>query len=359
MNNQEICRFVNSKDIKQHLLATDYNFTTAEAAWLVYQCVDTTLSKKIEAWKDIIKTMPDGSIDSPHFDKPYESIHKVISDFIKLKQKASDLFYIERPTSFYQYTLVYNDGSKDYDDSMLYSSFENCFKQLQKDLSQEDEDVTGEIRWAEIGCCYTITTKYNHNCQIMDIIIPADYGVLDWNLLDFFNDLWFHFPTPFKKGDILYNPRSHRQGFCAGPIVMTGITPLKYDEDGRSHTDSSDMNVWGYFQDEETGTVYQEITFNYMDYEYFPEEKLTGKKRILKALSNLLKDEISLELFIKAYHLIILEETRNDLMPRGWFTDEGMKLAGIWNEKDMGIILIFLAVFENILPLPICHMEDN
>ena len=66
-----------------------------------------------------------------------------------------------------------------------------------------------------------------------------------------------------------------------------------------------------------------------MDYEYFPPEKLTGKKRILKALSNYIKGEISEELLLRAYQIILLEETRNDLMPRAWFTDEGLKLAGI------------------------------
>ena len=109
---------------------------------------------------------------------------------------------------------------------------------------------------------------------------------------------------------------------------MIGITPMKYEEDGRSHCDTSDMNVWGFFQDTD-GTIYQETAWNYMDYEYFPDEMLIGKKRILKALSNLIKEEIDIELFIKAYHLIILEETRNELMPRAWFTDEGLKLAGL------------------------------
>ena len=333
MNNQEICRFVNSKDIRQHLLTIGYNFTTAEAAWLVFQCKDAPLSEKITAWEDIIRTMPDGPIDSRQFDKPYESIHKVIVDFINMKKETSNLFLAEGPTAFYQYTLVYSDGSKDYEDSLLYSSYEKCLKQLCHDLLKEDEDVTGQIRWAKIGCTYNITAIYNHNLDIMDIHIPASYGVLDWDLLDFFNLLWFHFPVPFKKGDILYNPRHHQQGFCAGPVVMTGITPLTYEEDGRTLWDSTDMNVWGYFQDEENGTVFHEVTSNYMDYEYFPEEELTGKKRILKALGNLLKNKISLELFINAYHVIILEETRNDLMPRGWFTDECMKLAGIWEEK--------------------------
>ena len=133
MNNQEICRFVNSKDIRKYLADINYSFTTAEAAWLVYQCRNATLAEKYAAWEKIIATMPDQSVDSFHFDKPYESIHKVISDFIAMKK---------------------------------------------------------------------------------------------------------------------------------------------------------------------------EVTWNYMDFKYFPEEQLTGKKRILKALSNLLKEKIDIELFTKAYHLI-------------------------------------------------------
>lgn len=49
MNNQEICRFVNSKDIRNYLAAINYYFTTAEAAWLVYQCRDATLAEKYAA----------------------------------------------------------------------------------------------------------------------------------------------------------------------------------------------------------------------------------------------------------------------------------------------------------------------
>ena len=334
MNDQEICRFVNSKDIKQYLLTTQYSFTTAEAAWLVYQCKNSTLNEKIDAWLNIIETMPDQSIDSIHFYKPYESIHKVISEFIDLKKRASDLFLTETTTSFYQYSLIYNDGNEDYDGSLHYSSYEKCFNQMQRELSAEDRIVTGKIRWSEIGCFYSITTSYNHDSQIMDIKIPADYGVLNWNLLDFFNDLWFHFPVPFQKGDILYDPSDCGQGFCAGPVVMTGITPLMYQEDGRSHADTSDMNVWGYFQNDENGTVYQEVTYNYMDYEYFPMEMLTGKKRILKALSNYVKGEIDVDLLLRAYHIILLEESKNDILPRGWWTDEGMKLAGIYEADN-------------------------
>ena len=334
MTNHEICRFVNSKDIRKYLEEIDYSFTTAEAAWLVYQCRDATLKVKEDAWKKIIETMPDQSINSFHFDKPFESIHKAILDFIQLKRQAYEMFLKESPDAFYQYTLVYSDGSKEYDQSLLYSSYEKCFSQLKKELYEEadERDLSGLIRRSQINCLYHISTSYNQNGEIMDINIPSAYGVLDWDLLDFFDGLWFHFPAPFKKGDIICDPLRPWASFCNGPIVMTGCTPMWFEKDGRSHADISDMAVSGYFQSE-NGTLYQEITYNYMDFEYFPAEKLTGKKRILKALSNLIKEEIGLELFIKAYHLIILEETRNDLMPRGCFTDEGMKLAGIWEDN--------------------------
>ena len=48
--------------------------------------------------------------------------------------------------------------------------------------------------------------------------------------------------------------------------------------------------------------------------------------------NNLIKGEIDIDLFIHAYHIIMLEETRNELMPRGWYTDEDLKLAGIFGE---------------------------
>lgn len=205
MSNHEICRFVNSKDIRKHLEDINYTFTTAEAAWLVNQCRDATLKEKEDAWRKIIETMPDQSIDSVHFGKPYESIHKVISDYIKMKKRVYEMFLTETPTSFYQYTLVYEDGYKEYDQSLLYSSYEKCFSDMSQILSEAEKDITGEIRWSEIGCFYQITTRYNHDVQIMDVEIPGNgYGILDNDLLIFFDCLWFHFPAPFKKGDLYH-----------------------------------------------------------------------------------------------------------------------------------------------------------
>jgi len=53
--------FINSKDIAAHLKEIGYQFNTLEASWLIYQCRTASLPEKIEAWQEVIATMPDCS----------------------------------------------------------------------------------------------------------------------------------------------------------------------------------------------------------------------------------------------------------------------------------------------------------
>ena len=70
--------------------------------------------------------------------------------------------------------------------------------------------------------------------------------------------------------------------------------------------------------------------YNYMNLEYFRGE-LSGKKRILKALSNHIKGEIDVGLFANAYHKILCEEYAKSQNP--WnITSEGLAAAGIGTE---------------------------
>ena len=58
----DLFRFIDSKDIREHLRQIGYSFTAPEAAFLVWQCRSTTLKEKIAAWREIIETMPDCSL---------------------------------------------------------------------------------------------------------------------------------------------------------------------------------------------------------------------------------------------------------------------------------------------------------
>ena len=93
--------------------------------------------------------------------------------------------------------------------------------------------------------------------------------------------------------------------------------------------DSSDMIGYGYFLIEDSSEVVFDHKWNYDSFEYF-NGKLNGKYRILKAISSLMKNKISLELFLDAYEEFKIENRKNIV---NWYTEEGLKSAG-FSDKD-------------------------
>ena len=140
--------------------------------------------------------------------------------------------------------------------------------------------------------------------------------------------MWFSLPTPFKNGDIIAGKYTS-PGICRGPMVLKCSASEWYNKKGRKGHDIGDMWMNGYFQDPDTGCIYNETSNdNYMDFEYLSPDSLTGKQRILIALSNYLKGRIDISLMLKAYHLILLEEAVKDSKP--WnITAKALELAGL------------------------------
>ncbi|MCR5662954.1 MAG: hypothetical protein K6G50_12655 [bacterium] len=390
MDNKTICEFVNSKDIRSHLEDIGYQFSSAEAAWLVDKCDHITLEERHAAWQDIIGTMPDCALVSGHWklrqdiisemsgsereqghfknekNKIYDSLHGVLQKVIARNSQILAEFYSNSGNAIYQYAINYRDSDvfNDYDDSPLFSEYENCLNAVKKELagnSYEDYDIDDDddddgnddydgddndgdnnsgndggaeerekILYVTIRKNYidnpkaNISIKLNENYEVTSISKEDTQDEEESFLQEVFDDLWLSFPAPFKKGDIVW----HKNRRCeAGPLVVFGTTPIRSAEDGYKGYDSSDMNVWGYFQRDD-GKLFYEVTGNYMDFEYYPEEKLVGKKRILKALSNFLYGKIEIDLFSEAYQYILLEEYLKDNKPYT-YTDEALRLAGL------------------------------
>ena len=51
----DILRFINSKDIRNHLKGINYQFNTLEAAWLIYQSTNYTLYEKLDAFEELMQ----------------------------------------------------------------------------------------------------------------------------------------------------------------------------------------------------------------------------------------------------------------------------------------------------------------
>lgn len=332
----DIFRFINSKDIREHLRSISYEFNSLETAWLIYQCHDATIDEKHKAWNELIETMPDCPIEKRLNTVAQDSLHAFLRQYMTLEDKYMNEFCDERHADtfnddkpfVYKIKYIYEDGTE-YEWDTVFS----CLNALYESIMEPEEDVTSiQCTKMQIDRLESRQIAYlNPSFELLRL----DPGRIDsdkeWDLFGgVFDGLWFEFPTPFQKGDIVWNP-DQPEGFCAGPFVITGvclddIESDKTKENIRKDGDSSDMCAGGFFLNED-GSIYGECMSNYMDLEFYNKE-LTGSKRTLIALSNFLKDEIDPVLFARAYHQIITTGYAENSIPLDYLKS-GMILAGL------------------------------
>jgi len=328
----DILRFVNSKDIREHLRNINYTFNSLEVAWLIYQCKTATIEEKHAAWQKLIETMPDCALQERIKRPPCERLHQFLKYYIETENAIlNDLSISENAVYTYE-TLGEDQFGKDWwwPSNQYFRNHQDCIDDYitRFKLSDPPRQYCVQKHRLDNHEITRVTFSNTHQALSYDTSwYPGKHG--DAILYEVFFSLWFEFPTPFKKGDILCEYKENgkeKSGYCRGPLVMTAVTPMGARKSTRMHGDKTDMNAWGYFQNRD-GTIYHESMWNYMDLEYYRGE-LSGKRRILKALSNHIKGDIDVGLFANAYHHILCDEYTKAQSPRG-YTDEGLRLAGL------------------------------
>ena len=314
-------QFVNSPDVREHLRKIRYEFSPAEAAWFVYQSRTATLKEKHEAWQTIIDTMPDSAIEIGHGDKQ-SSLHIFLRSCMQKQNELADALFRSEQRIVYQARVRDAESRRWYDCDGVFPTCKACCSAA---AAEEAIDRIRIRRLSPYDAAIDIVAELRPDGELLSVEEnrPSD-AETDYSYI--FENMWFCFPTPFQPGDIVHDPE--QRGYCGGPFVLTGTT----EDYCREHPDyrgcdSSDMNAWGYFQNEDSGEIYYECMENYMDCEYYRGD-LGGKRRVLTAMSNFLKGNIDVSLFARAYHQILLEEAAKDSRPRD-ITDEGLRLAGL------------------------------
>ncbi len=156
-------------------------FSSVEAAWLVYQCHDATMTERLSAWKDIVATMPDHPVENSFHFGPYESLHQVLNRYISVIESTICQMAVGAPDIIYQYSVVYNDGyNGNSNDSKPYSTFRSCLENMNKDLSEADDSVLyGRIMRIHVDSGRRIHANYNLNGELIYISFPPDYNEED------------------------------------------------------------------------------------------------------------------------------------------------------------------------------------
>ena len=353
----DITAFLNSKDIADYWRKTGFTCTPLQSAYLIWQNHAKTLQEKRAAWREIVETMPDCIVAEGHRktnmgipDALSKSLHAFLRAFMRLQDQLIERFYKKGDHAVYRYRVFY-DGDRDWsEDRSLYDTAEECFADVYADEDLIPSIVCIEMTKQWIGKNGTITLSVKADKTVMDIDAQG-LNVAENDLLQAFNWMWFDFPTPFKKGDIVvsrYSPWGWNiyadEPFVLMRLCSWGSEELKrngyFDKDGRyaqadrqlryhrECADGSDMTAHGYFQNED-GSMYWECMHRCLDLEYYREEP-RSIRRILKAFSSFEKGEIGSDLLAIAYQTLIEEErAKRNRKALSCFTDEGLQLAGL------------------------------
>ena len=328
--------YVNSKDIREHLEKIEYQFTALEAAWLIYQSRNTTLEERHHAWRQLISEYPDCSIPERINTISQDSLHRFLAEYMDMENRMLERF---RDSTGAVYQLEYHYHEDDLDPTSE-ARVLSVFDPEKIDLALTEEDDVKSI-WCQrlpingstedaLGSCFFV--KLSPDLRIMEI--NPDTSLMeerDKELLQHvFQRLWFDFPTPFQKGDILWDPE-RPNGLFGGPFVCTSINlqsiaDEKRMEYMRRNADNTDMPAHGVFNCEGQG-IYWECMHNYMNCEYYRKE-LTGYRMLLKPYSAYEKGEVSAELLLHAYRYMLLE-LEKEITGVKYYTAETLKKLGI------------------------------
>ena len=342
-----VTNLLNSRSIAQHWEEIEYIPDSLGTAWLVYKNKSLSFDEKCSLWEEIINTMPDMEIRERVNCRHYDSLYDFLYRFMAVSRRFLEWF---NDNTDCVYTL--KDADNDWPFDYAFSSVESIKEFIKTEECEDIESFVIKKISVDDYPGYPASIKININFDIIICQEDWDYGAFpcdeeEYDVLLAFEGMWFDFPVPFRKGDVIYNPY-YRCSIGASDWAGSEYTELFVVKDiGVEHLsekskkrfltgengDTSDMNFCGFVQWRD-GSVYSESFSNYMDFEFYQGE-FKGFQRIIKALSNYEKGLINDELLMHAYHQILSEERARSDIPY-FYTREGLELAGINIDKNDG-----------------------
>lgn len=346
----DIYNFINSKDIAEYLREQNYQFTVPETAFLIYQSIKLTLEEKIQAWEEIIHTMPDCILDGRRSMVQMSSFHQFLRDYIKIKRKEMKRFY-QKENAFYTYETYEEYGGEFcwYPSERYFTDYDLCRREFWINHAETGIEKVKFIKNFIIseeennGGCIEVET--DNQLNVLEIYPMKDDILSDEEIgIDVvFECMWFSFPTPFKRGDILINitPGIKEEPFVLDYMCTWSDKDFRENGDTRENRwakssdelleyhkregDISDMGYAGYYAGEEE--IRHDVNHYYLNLERYP-LSLQEKYQALYAISNTITPDkgkgINLELLWKACTLIWQEEKckeQRKILESSWSED--------------------------------------
>lgn len=300
----DIYQYINSAAMRKHLKDIGYQFNTLEAAWLIYNCDRLNLCERHEAWKNVLKTMPDMAVDCREWSLSQDSIHQSLIRYMETEKQI--IITVKTSHGHFVFELQEDNGNKISFRESCYDNYTaGSFSELMKKRSKLFEEyhyngVKTVVLFSSDETNGTLRLVFDTDDQMLS---AEAFGINESDILfDSFDNLWFAFPTPFKKYDIVWDPkRPYNSGLWGGPFLLTQTAYDIYQRTGKKMQGSLDMTAYGYFQDEH-GNLYNDCMHDYTSLEYYPIGRLCGYQRILIELREYLNGKTDIVHFVRTYH---------------------------------------------------------
>ena len=295
---------INSEAVRNHLRKTGKEFSPLETAWLIRHNRYMWLEKKCRAWEELIRTVPDCEVPERRNCAYFPSLHGMLRDYIALCKDLTERLRKKEAGTVYELT-GHEDGLGWWRNPALYPSYEDCVQAAEESCDGAVNAI--RIRKLRPGTGEQIMALFDNTLHLKEIDaagLPAEEDKL---LHGTFDGMWFDFPMPFSRGDILWDPDPVSG---TGPFVLTsaGVSGAGTESARREmirNGDGTDMAAWGVFQGED-GSLYNDVYYNWMDLEYYP-GPYEREERALKALSDLRKGRIDEVAFAAVCHAVMMQ----------------------------------------------------
>lgn len=324
----DVCRYIDSTAIREHLRALDYQFSAPEAAFLVNRCRTVTLDERMSAWEEISDTLPNCSMDRHRGLGTISDFHAFLRDYQAYKREELDRFRQAEGSAYYVERCRTRGYTGPYGVE-LFSSFERCAHAFLNDLDEGDDCEWFQVTRHRIDS----DDQRDDRCYVDGLgrVLWVDCAPSCDDELDLavaFSCMWFDFPTPFHAGDILCLGSMRSSPFVLTYINTWGTERMRAEhanltfserfiegrdkavERYRREGDDSDMGAYGYQvstygEDLDCFLWFDDFGYcDYLDLEYAP-RPLTGAHRALEAVSEFIGGRCNLEFLMNAYATLV------------------------------------------------------
>lgn len=351
----DISEYLNSKDIKEYVRKIGYKFSPEEALYVIHRSRKATLAEKREAFKELLSQYPDYRLRERRFNS---FKNHTLKSFLQALFQRQDALIAECKHNgdnavYFMHTYDSREGWNR-DINKLFSTFDECFSAAKEDEYAEKVEIVKQY----LAYNRTISLTVLPDGTILDI----ETSERDDEVMDAFDMMYVEIPTPFRFGDIVTSVRekvwdsTHSEPY-EDVVVITDIVNwdrdtasgcdlretwgsldnyFAYEKLRKRHLESgdeTDMTYAGYYVTEGGIICDHSVEDTYLDLEYYSGE-LSGRGRILRAISLYFQKMLNLETLLAAIKTIEAEETKRKL----WESclcgrEEDMKKIGI--KKDV------------------------